>query len=71
MSKKLVVLMLTLGAAVTAQANASNYVAINRHPNIVVYNTPEIDPASAMSAFTLLAGGLVMIRGRRSSKSGK
>jgi hypothetical protein len=29
---------------------------------------PEIDPASAMSAFTLLAGGLVMLRGRRASK---
>jgi len=29
---------------------------------------PEIDPAGAMSAFTLLAGGLVMLRGRRSTK---
>jgi hypothetical protein len=29
---------------------------------------PEIDPASAMSAFTLLAGGLVMLRGRRAAK---
>jgi hypothetical protein len=25
---------------------------------------PEIDPASAVSAFTLLAGGLAVIRGR-------
>jgi hypothetical protein len=29
---------------------------------------PEIDPASAMSALTLLAGGLVVIRGRRSAR---
>jgi len=69
MSKKLV--MLALGAAATAQANASNHISVNRHPELVVYNTPEIDPASAMSAFTLLAGGLVMIRARRSSKSDK
>jgi hypothetical protein len=26
---------------------------------------PEIDPAGAMSAFTLLAGGLAVLRGRR------
>jgi hypothetical protein len=30
---------------------------------------PEIDPGSAMSALTLLAGALVMVRGRRSRKS--
>jgi hypothetical protein len=29
---------------------------------------PEIDPASAMSALTLLAGGLVVLRGRKSGK---
>jgi hypothetical protein len=33
-----------------------------------VQAAPEIDPASAMSAFTLLAGGLVLIRGRRGGK---
>jgi hypothetical protein len=27
---------------------------------------PEIDPAGAMGAFTLLAGGLAVLRGRRS-----
>jgi hypothetical protein len=27
---------------------------------------PEIDPASAMSALTLLAGGLAVVRGRKS-----
>jgi hypothetical protein len=29
---------------------------------------PEIDPASAMSALTLLAGGLAVLRGRKSGK---
>jgi hypothetical protein len=30
---------------------------------------PEIDPASAFSALTLLAGGLAAIRGRKSKKN--
>lgn len=30
---------------------------------------PEIDPAGAMGALTLLAGGLAMMRGRRAGKS--
>ncbi len=29
-------------------------------------SAPEIDPASAMSALTMLASGLVIVRGRRS-----
>ena len=46
---------------------------VDREPSRSVWSpsptaAPEIDPASAMSAFTLLAGGLVMLRGRRSSK---
>jgi hypothetical protein len=32
---------------------------------------PEIDPASAMSALTLLAGALAVVRGRRSSRRRK
>jgi hypothetical protein len=31
-------------------------------------NTPEIDPSSAMSGLTLLAGCLVVLRGRKSRK---
>jgi LPXTG-motif cell wall-anchored protein len=31
-------------------------------------STPEIDPAGAMAGFTLLAGGLAVLRGRRSKK---
>jgi hypothetical protein len=30
---------------------------------------PEIDPASAMAGFTMLAGGLAVLRGRRKIKS--
>jgi hypothetical protein len=29
---------------------------------------PEIDPASALSALTLLAGGIAVLRGRRNHK---
>jgi hypothetical protein len=32
---------------------------------------PEIDPAGAMSAFTLLAGGLAVLRSRRSGQKRK
>jgi hypothetical protein len=35
----------------------------------VIAKTPEIDPASAMAGLTLLAGGLAVLRGRRSTKS--
>jgi hypothetical protein len=31
-------------------------------------SAPEIDPASAMSALTMLASGLVILRGRRSKQ---
>jgi len=34
-----------------------------------VVTAPEIDPASAMSGLTLLLGGLVVLRGRRSKTS--
>jgi hypothetical protein len=70
MLKKIAVLIVAAGAVVTAQAQAgeggrdrgdwSNW----SHPTAA----PEIDPASAMSAFTLLSGGLVMLRGRRAKK---
>ena len=32
------------------------------------FSAPEIDPASALSAMTMLASGLVIVRGRRSKK---
>jgi hypothetical protein len=72
MSKKLALLILSFGAVASAQA-----MSFVRPPHDHAGRTPaesppvaapEIDPASAMSAFTLLAGGLVLIRGRRSNK---
>ena len=39
------------------------------YASVVVAQTPEIDPASAMAGLTLLAGGLAVLRGRRSTKS--
>jgi hypothetical protein len=73
MFKKLAVLMVAAGAVATAQAQAGeggfNFDR-DRGPPIWSHPTaaPEIDPASAMSAFTLLSGGLVMLRGRRAKK---
>jgi len=39
--------------------------------SVVVAQTPEIDPASAMAGLTLLAGGLAVLRGRISKKAAK
>ena len=61
---KMALLILSLGAAASAQALSPLPIGL-RHPPV---SAPEIDPASAMSAFTLLAGGLVLIRGRRARK---
>ncbi len=75
MSKVLTVLVLSLGVAAAANAGSSrphstysheSQGATNAAPAATPASAPEIDPASAVSAFTLLAGGLVMIRGRRS-----
>jgi hypothetical protein len=76
MSKRLALLILSLGAVASAQA--MSLLPGNHHeherdapvasPSADPAAAPEIDPASAMSAFTLLAGGLVLIRGRRASK---
>ena len=51
MNKLVGALLLLLGSAVFASAA----------------NVPEIDPSSAASALVLLAGGLVVVRGRRKS----
>jgi hypothetical protein len=37
--------------------------------SVVVAQTPEIDPASAMAGLTLLAGGLAVLRGRIAKKT--
>jgi hypothetical protein len=73
MFKKVAMLIVVAGAVATAQAQAGeggfnfNH---DRSPPTWSHPTaaPEIDPASAMSAFTLLSGGLVMLRGRRTKK---
>jgi len=55
MSKLLIgAVLLTLSAAGLAGAG--------------VRAAPEIDPASALNAVTLLLGGLVIVRGRKSKK---
>jgi hypothetical protein len=79
MSKSLALLILSLGALSSAQAMSlvrGNHHEHDRDPPAASPASPasdpaaapEIDPASAMSAFTLLAGGLVLIRGRRAGK---
>ena len=73
MFKKFAVLIVAAGAIATAQAQAGegnwNFDR-DRGPPVWSHPTaaPEIDPGSAMSAFTLLTGGLVMLRGRRAKK---
>jgi hypothetical protein len=81
MSKVLSVLLLSLAATSAANAfqtrHAGNHdEALNRESGTTkatsgssdVAAAPEIDPAGAMSAFTLLAGGLVVLRGRRPAR---
>ncbi len=70
MSKKLIPLILALSVVATAQAHDDGrgpYVPPHDFHFAPLTAAPEIDPASATSAFTLLAGGLVLIRGRRRS----
>ena len=55
MHKLVSVLLLSVSATAVACA-ASRVVA------------PELDPASAMAALTLLSGGLAVLRGRRAKK---
>jgi len=85
MSKVLTILVLSLGVATAANAGSSRphhtYVATNHSQTTAQTNAqtsatseavtaaPEIDPASAISAFTLLAGGLAVVRGRRATLS--
>lgn len=77
MSKVLTILALSLGVATAANAGSSRphytYSSVNHQSQTVTTNAtseavtaaPEIDPASALSAFTLLVGGLAVVRGRR------
>jgi hypothetical protein len=80
MSKVLTVVALSLLATTAANAMSSRphstyqAASVNNHQTNKVSSdpaspaaAPEIDPGSAISAFTLLAGGLAMIRGRRTA----
>lgn len=76
MSKVFSVLLVSLAATAAAHANPPG----NRHIGWSPPDThgffdkgrpaaaPEIDPASAFSGLTLLAGGLAVLRGRRAKK---
>jgi hypothetical protein len=61
--------MLAMAGIGLAQAqnngNGQNGNGQNGNGNHGTLAAPEIDPASAISALTLLAGGLAVIRGRR------
>ena len=78
MSKVLTVVALSLLATTAANAMSgrphSTYQGVDHEAgkaDAVSASTPaaapEIDPASALSAFTLLAGGLAVIRGQRAA----
>jgi hypothetical protein len=80
MNKRFAVLLLSVaGMTVAASANAGGLPSwldnlFNLfHPTPVCHancrvSAPEIDPASALGALTLLGGGLLVLRGRRSKK---
>lgn len=80
MSKVLTLVALSLLASTAANAMSSrphsSYHAVDHQtgtskdatdPAATPAAAPEIDPGSAISAFTLLAGGLAVIRGRRAA----
>jgi hypothetical protein len=87
MSKVLTVLVLSLAATSAANAfettppwahSAANHEASDHDAGSKSTAgtdppaaAPEIDPAGAMSAFTLLAGGLAVLRSRRSTHKRK
>lgn len=75
MSKLVAVVALSLCAGTAAYANDSwavrSHVGWASHARVATSDmtaAPEIDPAGAMAGLTLLAGGLAVLRGRRSKK---
>lgn len=63
-------LLLSLAAVTTAYAGDNKGWSFDFHRYTPGHPSaaPEIDPASAGSALTLLAGGLAVIRGRRAKR---
>ena len=75
MSKVVAVVALSLCFGTAAYANnwqAQSHIGFASHARVAAASdptaTPEIDPAGAMAGLTLLAGGLAVLRGRRSKK---
>jgi hypothetical protein len=74
MLTKILGLALVIGTlSAPANAAADGFPFFDHHPHEhhdggPALAAPEIDPASAMSALTLLASGLLIVRGRRSKK---
>jgi hypothetical protein len=64
--------LMTLAGTVYASGSARRgnelYTSRPTEQSELVVRAPEVDPASAMAAFTLLAGGLAVLRGRRAEK---
>jgi hypothetical protein len=65
MSKLIGILISLLAVAGVARAGDNGDRDGKRHHPVAA---PEIDPAAAGSALTLLAGGLAVVRGRRKKK---
>jgi hypothetical protein len=68
MLKLAAILALTLGTAGSAYGWWWDPPPPNWGPLPPVHRAPEIDPAGAMAGLTLLAGGLAVLRSRRSRK---
>ncbi len=71
MSKRIGILVSLLAVAGVAQADDHGWGWHSPPPPPPRHHpvaAPEIDPATAGSALTLLAGGLVVLRGRRGKK---
>lgn len=68
MSKLLATLIVALGVAGTAQAMTTLHHHHDHGDGPGATAAPEIDPGEALSALTMLAGGLAVVRGRRNKK---
>jgi hypothetical protein len=79
MSKVLAILTLSMGAVSSVYADATANLSLSCGPLLQFLGwctpghtgptqAPEIDPASAMSALALLAGGIAVLRGRSLKK---
>jgi len=72
MSKLIALVILAFGAAAAANAGVTPPTTLPPPPSWWPYpkpvRAPEIDPALALGGLTLLAGGIAVVRGRRTKK---